>query len=99
MPRMSPGEIQPSLERGLEAIPDLTLDPEACEQIVNTTEGFPHFAHVLGLNAGLAAVQDDRDLVTVKGVGGAKAAILRTHPLANEYHNATKNPQPRTSVQ
>jgi energy-coupling factor transporter ATP-binding protein EcfA2 len=94
MPRMSGDEIRSTLERGFEAIPDLTLHPDACEQIINTTEGLPHYAHVLGLNSGLAAVQDDRDIVEVIDVRRAEAVVMKTHSMAHEYNEATNSPQP-----
>lgn len=49
---------------------------------------------MLGLNSGLATVQDDRDVVTVADVARAEAVVMRTHSMATEYHIATQSPQP-----
>jgi hypothetical protein len=57
-------------------------------------ERLPHFAHLLGLGAGHAAVSDDRSVVGLGDVDKAEADAVQTHSMFSEYRRATDSPQP-----
>jgi energy-coupling factor transporter ATP-binding protein EcfA2 len=94
MPRMSATELGVTLDQGFDRIDDLTLEPAARTQIIQTAEGLPHYAHTLGSAAALAAIEDDRDVATVGDVNRAEGAVIRTHSMVSDYRAATQSPQP-----
>ena len=93
MPRMSSEELGAILTAGY-AKAELTVDKRAADRVVRFAEGFPHYVHFLGQQAGLAAVQDDRDDVTLDDLGRALARALDTHSMVSEYQKATSSNQP-----
>jgi Cdc6-like AAA superfamily ATPase len=93
MPRMSPLELKDLLDQGFK-IAGLEVEPKAKRRIIYAAEGLPHFAHLLGLHAGQAAVIDDRETVTVDDVDLAERETTATHSMVNEYRQATRSPQP-----
>jgi hypothetical protein len=93
MPRMQPHELRTILNKGL-AFAQMTAEDDVLHAIVRMSEGLPHFVHVLGLEAGTAAAEDDRDHVgeadLLKGVGRA----IKGHSIMSHYKKATDSPQP-----
>jgi energy-coupling factor transporter ATP-binding protein EcfA2 len=93
MPRMRPDECRAILERGY-AFAEMSAAPKVQDEIIHMAEGLPHFVHMLGLNAGKIAAEDDRDDVTesdlLKGIGEA----IKNHVVMSQYKRATDSPQP-----
>lgn len=54
VPRMPDDEVQEILERGFGLL-GLTIEPSALASMIFYSDGFPYFAHLLGLNAARAA--------------------------------------------
>ena len=94
MRRMSTSELSATLDRGFAAIDDLSLDNEARRRIIYTAEGLPHYAHALGYQSALSAVNDDRNEVTVDDVSTAEAGLIQTHSMVSDYRAATQSHQP-----
>lgn len=94
MQRMSRDEIETLLEKGFGQVEGLTAMEEAKNRIIYAAEGLPHFAHLLGLGAGHAAVTDDRSVVELRDVERAEDSAVRTHSMLSEYRRATDSPQP-----
>jgi Cdc6-like AAA superfamily ATPase len=94
MPRMSRDELETLLDKGFGQIDGLTATQAAKNRIIYAAEGLPHFAHLLGLGAGHAAVSDDRTVVGEGDVGQAEASAVLTHSMLSEYRRATDSPQP-----
>ena len=94
MQRMSRDELETLLEKGFGQVNGLAVTDQAINRIINAAEGLPHFAHLLGLGAGHAAVSDDRSVVEQRDVDRAEADAIRTHSMFSEYRRATDIPQP-----
>jgi hypothetical protein len=94
MPRMSASELEATLARGYAQIDDLSLGVDARDQIVQIAEGLPHYAHTLGSEAALRAIDDDRDEVSAVDVSSAEGNVIRTHSMVSDYRAATQSPQP-----
>ena len=94
MQRMSRDELETLLEKGFGQVNGLAVTDQAINRIINAAEGLPHFAHLLGLSAGRAAVSDDRSVVEQRDVDRAEADAIRTHSMFSEYRRATDIPQP-----
>jgi hypothetical protein len=93
MPRMQPHEMRTIVDKGF-SFAGMTAAPDVIGQIVRMAEGLPHFVHVLALEAGRAAAEDDRDDVReadlIKGIGRA----IQSHSVMSQYKKATDSPQP-----
>ena len=94
MQRMSRDELETLLDKGFGQVEGLTATEDAKNRIIYAAEGLPHFAHLLGLGAGHAAVTDDRSAVEKRDVERAEANAVRTHSMSSEYRRATDSPQP-----
>jgi Cdc6-like AAA superfamily ATPase len=92
--RMSRDELETLLEKGFGQVEGLAVAEQATNRIISAAEGLPHFAHLLGLGAGHAAVSDDRCVVEQGDVERAEADAVRTHSMFSEYRRATDSPQP-----
>jgi len=89
MPRMSSGELHSLIENGVKAL-EMTIHPNATRRIVKLSQGMPHYAHLLGLYACRAAI-DDRQLVVTsdavekalqRALTGAQQSILTKYETA-----------------
>lgn len=94
MQRMSRDELETLLEKGFGQVDGLSVTEGATNRIINAAEGLPHFAHLLGLGAGRAAVSDDRSVVEQRDVDRAEAGAIQAHSMFSEYRRATDSPQP-----
>jgi Cdc6-like AAA superfamily ATPase len=93
MPRMSPGELAQVIDKGL-GHANMTIEPKAKTQIVELSQGLPHFTHLLGLESASFALGMDRTHVTEEDVTSAtKASVSKSHSLISAYHKATNSPQ------
>lgn len=87
MPRMSRPELREILEKGCERA-GLTADDVAIDEITLLSRGLPHFAHLLGLHAGMQAVTNDRSQVTTGDVQAALPRAVKNHIVESDYHKA-----------
>ncbi len=62
MPRMSMDELQDALARGLGQA-EMRAADDAAELVAQLSAGLPHYIHLMGLHAGLAAIGDESDVV------------------------------------
>lgn len=94
MPRMNAPEAEEILTKGASAT-GVMFSPDASSLIVSLAQGLPHYAHLLGLNATRAAVDDaswivmDRhvETATQAAIAGGQQGLLRA------YHSATSSPR------
>jgi Cdc6-like AAA superfamily ATPase len=95
MPRMSPEELQDILGRGLGQA-GMTATPEAAQFISQLSAGLPHYVHLMGLNAGLAAIGDECDLVDLDRVlSTLDVSVSRAQQhVSRLYHAATHSTRP-----
>jgi Cdc6-like AAA superfamily ATPase len=99
MPRMSTGELEHIVSRGLELL-GMTIDPEANLDIAALSQGLPHYTHLLALHATRLAIEADTERVTVPhvlqaigraldkaqhSIRGAYAAAIASRREANYY--------------
>lgn len=90
MPRMTIEELAEILSSGCERA-KLRLKPEAGHEIAALSEGLPHYTHLLGLHAGLHAVHNDRDEVTLSDVQSAIPKAVDRHTILSDYQRATRS--------
>jgi Cdc6-like AAA superfamily ATPase len=88
VPRMSAQELGNLLDNGCRRC-ELLLESGAREKIVGLSEGLPHYTHLLALNAGLRAIQDDRQEITLADVDAAIPLAVARHTIASDYLRAT----------
>jgi Cdc6-like AAA superfamily ATPase len=93
MPRMSPDELREIIRKGCEHA-QIAVSPDAVSQITELSEGLPHYTHLLALNAGKRAVQDDRDEITQLDVEAAVPSAVDKHTLQSDYLKAVRSPRP-----
>jgi Cdc6-like AAA superfamily ATPase len=90
MPRMTIVELGEILVKGSERA-GITIKQDAIHDIAALSEGLPHYTHLLGLNAGLRAVQDDRTDVTAQDVQKAIPKSVDRHTILSDYQRATRS--------
>lgn len=90
MPRMSSDELAEIITKGL-AQADMTADEPAINFITNISMGLPHYTHLLGLHAGLAAVGESTRQVTLNHVVRAlpRVAERAEQHVKRLWHEAT----------
>ncbi len=94
MPRMSIDELKEIVVKGLTAV-GMTAAADTPEVIAKLSQGLPHYAHLLGLHAGLAAIGQKRTEVTGEDVSVAlKVAVdSAQQSVRHAYHQATMSPR------
>lgn len=102
VPRMPDDEIRSVLFNGLGLL-DLSIDGDLLDHLVYFSDGFPFFAHLLGLNVGRAARRDERDRVTKEIV--ARALLRSSNEVDETYANRVRlaqevggNVQPKRKI-
>ena len=94
VPRMTHTELQEIVQTRLARL-GMSIDEEALRRIAVLSSGLPNYAHLLGLNSGLEAVDDGRREITVTdlrdGLGTALDSMKQT--LGNDYYRATRSVQ------
>jgi Cdc6-like AAA superfamily ATPase len=90
MPRMTMDELCELLKNGC-ARAGLLLKQDAMRDIAALSEGLPHYTHLLGLHAGLLAVQEDRTEVTAQDVQNAIPKAVDRHTILSDYQRATRS--------
>jgi ABC-type dipeptide/oligopeptide/nickel transport system ATPase component len=90
MPRMRVDELGAIITQGC-AKAGITARQDAVRDIAELSEGLPHYTHLLGLHAGLRAVQDDRDEITATDVQQAIPKAVDRHTILSDYQRATRS--------
>lgn len=90
MPRMSPDELREIVSKAL-AKTDLTIQEQALGRIAALSQGLPHYTHLLGQHAAIAAVEKDDSIIRSEHVELAIArAIDESHQsVRTAYQKAT----------
>jgi hypothetical protein len=94
MPRMSTIELKEVISRGL-AHAEMQAEDEAAEFVAQLSIGLPHYTHLMGLQAGLRAVSDEKATVDIHHVlEGLDASLSRAQQhITRLYHGATHSTQ------
>jgi Cdc6-like AAA superfamily ATPase len=90
MPRMTIDELSEILIKGGRHA-SITLKQDAIRDVAALSEGLPHYTHLLGLHAGLRAVQDDRTEITAEDVQKAIPKAVDRHTILSNYQLATRS--------
>jgi Cdc6-like AAA superfamily ATPase len=90
MPRMTMNELCELLQNGCRRA-GLIPRQDALRDIAALSEGLPHYTHLLGLHAGLLAVQDDRAEITGQDVLNAIPKAVDRHTILSDYQRATRS--------
>lgn len=100
MPRMSVGELQQIVDKGL-AKAGMSILPEARSRIAMLSQGLPHYTHLLALNAAQRAAAVGRTEVQLEDVRTAidKALAGAQHSIISAYHKATSSARENLYVQ
>lgn len=67
MPRMRAEELEEILTKSSKAI-DMDFESEAKRLIINTSQGLPHYTHLIGLHSAKAAIHAGESTVTARSV-------------------------------
>lgn len=94
MPRMLRDEIKEVVNNGLQTL-GMTIEPDALNRVVILSQGIPHYAHLIGLHATRAALNNQSltvtaevlDTATRKAIQGAQQSIR------SAVHKATMSPR------
>lgn len=91
MPVMSKDEVQEVINKVLEPL-KMTIEPSAMSTIVTLSQGFPHYAHLLGQESAYVAVDSGRTRIAKDDVNvGIKSAIENTRQTARtDYQKASE---------
>ena len=92
MPRMSIQELDAIVINGLAGV-GMTTNDDALQEISHLSRGLPHYAHLLGLYAGRAALDDGRIEVEKQDVRKAlESAVAKTHATVQaDYSKAVRS--------
>jgi Cdc6-like AAA superfamily ATPase len=77
LPRMSVGELETIIIKGLEQVPFYFETEDTSRRIVSISQGFPHYTHLLAHNAALSALDAGRLAITADDLGSGMAAAVR----------------------
>jgi Cdc6-like AAA superfamily ATPase len=94
MPRMSIPELQEILDKGYQRL-NISIKDEAKKQIVQLSQGLPHYTHLLGLHSAEAAIENDRSEIDESDVDEAiKRAINKAQQtIIGAYNRAVNSPR------
>jgi len=90
MPRMTRPELAETFVKCCDRA-GLSPTPDAVDEIAALSEGLPHYTHLLGLHAGLNAVQNDRANITMGDVRQAIPKAVDRHTILSDYQRATRS--------
>ena len=95
MPRMTHDELATIVDKGLAQV-DMRVDESARWYIPTVSQGYPHYTHLLALNAARQALEENRDVVTRADIEATIDAAIapRGHSIASGYLRATYSPHP-----
>jgi len=94
MPRMSPVEINKIVTTGLSRL-EMSIDPPALKRIARLSQGLPHYAHLLGLHASRAALDNRETGVTTEAIEKAIDRAIRgaQQSIKSAYEYAIRSPR------
>jgi hypothetical protein len=94
MPRMSRDEVFQIIKNGLQNL-EMEIDEAALERIWILSQGLPHYAHLLGLNASRTALQGLRSRVNNAILDEAikRAIESAQQSVRTAWHNAIVSPR------
>lgn len=97
MPPMSPAEIEQIIDKGLERL-EMTIERAPKNEIAMMCQGFPHYAHALGLYATRACLDRGSLKISHEDVDSAIKAALRDvdQTIRSVYDKAVFSPQKDT---
>ncbi len=89
LPRMNEDELREILDKASEVL-QIELDDAAMTMIVRTSQGLPHYAHLIGLHATREAAKRLSNRVLVDDVGRSfrKAVSEALQTIREKYHTA-----------
>jgi Cdc6-like AAA superfamily ATPase len=92
MPRMSIQELDTIVKNGLAGV-GMTIVISALEEVSHLSRGLPHYAHLLGLYAGRAALDDGRvEVMEVDVKKALESAVAKTHATVQaDYSKAIRS--------
>ncbi len=92
IPRMSGKELRQILENGSREL-GVEFTPDAIERILKHSQGLPHYAHLLGLEAVKIAAENQQLTITLKEVAGAIRTALQNaqQSIVSAYQRATRS--------
>ena len=95
MPRMTHDELAFIVDKGLAQV-DMRVDESARWYIPTVSQGYPHYTHLLALNAARQALEENREVVTRADIEATIDAAIapREHSIASSYLRATYSPHP-----
>ncbi|QXJ22694.1 ATP-binding protein [Actinomadura graeca] len=90
MPRMGNDELEHIVRQGMKTA-SLSVEDDFVQRVVRLSQGLPHYTHLISQHAGLCAVDDARDVVTVADYESGVAAALKdvSQTVRERYHNST----------
>lgn len=94
MPRMSDDELYEILDKALGQI-GMTIDDDARLRIARLSKGLPHYAHLLGQQGSLAAIEARRRRITMPDITSAIKLALQNaqQSIISAYNTATTSPR------
>lgn len=94
MPRMSIPELREIIDKGLARL-GMSIQEEARARIAFMSQGLPHYTHLLALHATWAAIDANRQEITMDDVQAAikNAVTDAQQSILDVYHRATRSPR------
>jgi Cdc6-like AAA superfamily ATPase len=90
MPRMATAELKEIVLQGMKTA-GLTATSQFVAQVVELSQGLPHYTHLLSQFGGVSAVQRNSQQVAIEDLSFAISAALQnvSQTVRDRYHNAT----------
>jgi Cdc6-like AAA superfamily ATPase len=93
VPRMSTSELTQIINTGLQAA-NLTAEDSLTARIARLADGFPHYAHSIGLHSAFKTIESGRTTVTAQDVlEAAKTTVQKSRYIRSDYDKATRGPR------
>jgi Cdc6-like AAA superfamily ATPase len=89
MPRMQPSELEEIIRNAMQEL-GMTISHEAMELLIMLSLGLPHYTHLLGNEATIAAISTAKRKISLPeaNTGVQKAIAKISHSILEAYHNA-----------
>jgi uncharacterized protein YejL (UPF0352 family) len=88
MPRMSKEELGQIVDKGMENI-EIPMDRSVRDKIVRLSHGLPHYTHLLALESGLDAIENDLEEIGNESFTAAVTQIVNAkQTIAGSYYEA-----------
>jgi Cdc6-like AAA superfamily ATPase len=94
MPRMSHGELQETIDKGLRHA-EMTMDAATKKRIADLSQGLPHYTHLLARFSALESAESGRTNIEDSDLSEAiKESVLGySQSVVSAYHKATQSPR------